>query len=67
MGIVARTEFEERSRRNGPFEMQVQFGFGQAADERLNVIHLSSLRRMGGPRAPIHGVLNDCQRSHSRE
>ncbi len=39
LAVVALAQLGERSRRDGAFEVQVQFGLGQAADECRNVVH----------------------------
>jgi len=38
--IVAGAEFDERLRQDGALEVQMQLGFGQAADEGLYIRHL---------------------------
>ena len=42
---MARTELNQRDRQNGAFEMQMQLGLGQAADEGLNIGHSFSVVR----------------------
>ena len=42
-GVVAGAELDQRGGRDGAFEMQMQLGLGQAADEFLNFRHSFSL------------------------
>ena len=44
VGIMARAQLDQRRGRDGAFEMQMQFSLGQAADERGDIVHLTSLR-----------------------
>ncbi len=42
-GVVARAELDERGGQDGAFEMEMQLGLGEAADEGLDVGHGFSL------------------------
>ena len=40
LGIVAGAQLDQRGGHDGAFEVQMQLGLGQAADEGLDVVHL---------------------------
>ena len=42
-GVVATAQLDEGRRRDGAFEVQVEFGLGEAADKRRDVVHEDSL------------------------
>ena len=43
-GVVARAELDQRGGQDGAFEVQMQLGLGEAADERGNIVHEFSLK-----------------------
>ena len=42
-GVVAGAQLDQRGGQDGAFEMQMQLGLGQAADEVLDLGHILSL------------------------
>ena len=47
-GVVALAQLDERGGRDGAFEMEMKFGLGEAADERLDIVHRSSVGEFRG-------------------
>ena len=39
-GVVALAEFDEGCGRDGALEMEMEFGLGESANERRDVVHL---------------------------
>ena len=53
---MAGTQLHQRGGHNGAFEVQMQLGLGQAADEGFDVGHSSSLVLNGGGRVGLHAT-----------